>query len=134
MDYRIEKLEKFNDKRGQLVVFLKDSDLNKNLKQFGQIYFVTFDGKGIVRGNHYHRNIREWFGVVNGKVEVSLVDIKTKEKVKIILNADSKKYVRLEIGPNIAHGFKSLSGNVALLNYTDKEWESSDVIAYETIQ
>lgn len=131
MDYRIEHFEKFNDERGQLIVFLRNRDLNQNQKEFGQIYFVTFEKKGTIRANHYHKKFREWFGVVNGKVEVTLVDVKTKERKGFILDGDSKKYVRLEIGPNIAHGFKSISDKVSLLNYTDMEWMAGDVFPME---
>lgn len=134
MDYRIEHFEKFNDKRGQLVVFLRNRDLEKKLKEFGQIYFVTFEEKGVIRANHYHRKIREWFGVVDGRVKVVLMDVKTKQKKEMILDGDSKKYLRLEIGPNVAHGFKSLSKHVSLVNYTDIEWSSSDVISMEVIK
>ena len=134
MDYKIENFKKFRDKRGQLVVFLKNSDLDKKLKEFGQIYFVTFEKKGVARGNHYHKGMREWFGVVSGRVKVVLIDVKTKERKEMVLNGNSKKYIRLEIGPNIAHGFKSLSGFVSLLNYTDKEWRASDVTTMEVIK
>jgi len=134
MDYKIEHFEKFNDKRGQLVVFLKNRDLKKKFKNFGQIYFVTFEKKGIIRANHYHKKLREWFGVVNGKVKVNLVDVKTTERKEMILDGNSKKYVRLEIGPNIAHGFKSVSDSVSLLNYTDREWLAEDVFPMEVIK
>jgi len=134
MDYKIEHFEKFNDKRGQLVIFLRNRDLDKKLKFFGQIYFVTFEKKGIVRANHYHKEFREWFGVVDGKVKVVLVDIKTNERKEMVLDGNSKKYARLEIGPNIAHGFKSLTNSVSLLNYTDKEWSSKDVFPMEVIK
>ena len=134
MDYKIENFKKFRDKRGQLVVFLKNSDLDIKSKEFGQIYFVTFEKKDVVRGNHYHKGMREWFGVVSGRVKVVLIDVKTKERKEMVLNGNSKKYIRLEIGPNIAHGFKSLSGFVSLLNYTDKEWRASDVTTMEVIK
>lgn len=134
MDYKIEHFEKFNDKRGKLVVFLRNRDLDKKLKIFGQIYFVTFEKKGTVRANHYHKKFREWFGVVDGKVKVALVDVKTNERKELILDGNSKKYVRLEIGPNIAHGFKSISKLVSLLNYTDKEWSAKDVFSMEVIK
>lgn len=134
MDYKIEHFEKFNDKRGQLVVFLRNKDLEKNLKRFGQIYFVTFEKRGVTRGNHYHKKIKEWFGVVSGKVRVVLVDVKTGKRKQMILDGNSKDYVRLEIGPNIAHGFKSISNTVTLLNYTNKEWSDKDLIHMEVIK
>lgn len=131
MDYKIEYFEKFNDIRGQLVVFLKNSNLHIKNKQFGQIYFVTFNKKGIIRGNHYHKKWREWFGVVIGKLEVILKDIKTNETKKLILDSNSNKYIRLEIGPNIAHAFKNLSNNAALLNYTDSEWSNDNTFNFK---
>jgi len=133
MDYKIEHFEKFNDERGQLVVFLRNRNLEKNFKKFGQIYFVTFDKKGAVRGNHYHKRWREWFGVVTGKLEVILKDVKTKKSKILILDGNSNEYVRLEIGPNIVHAFKNISPKASLLNYADKEWSSGDTFSYKLI-
>ncbi len=134
MDYKIENFDKFIDNRGDLIVFLKASNLNKNYKEFGQIYFVTFSKKGVVRANHYHKRIREWFGVVNGKVSVILKDIKTEEKKRLILDAKSDKYIRLEIGPNVAHAFKSLTAKASVVNYTDQEWSSDDVFPLQLLK
>lgn len=134
MDFRIEYFEKFDDKRGQLVVFLRRRDVPIKLRKFGQIYFVTFKKRGVVRGNHYHKRLREWFGVVEGKLEVHLKDIRTNEVKRIVLNSDNKKYLRLEIGPNVAHAFKNLSSTASLLNYTDKEWSPDDVFRCEIVK
>lgn len=131
MDYKLEKIEKYNDKRGKLVVFLKNNDLGKNYKKFGQIYFITFDRKGVIRGNHYHKEWREWFGVVEGKLQVELEDIKTKEHISLVLNSEDKNYIRLEIGPYIVHSFKSLTKHASLLNYADKEWFPNDTFLYK---
>ena len=126
MDYKIDKFEKHNDQRGQLVVFLKKCNLSNNQKQFGQIYFVTFENKSVIRGNHYHKKWREWFGVVTGTLEVKLKDIKTGEEKELILDGDSSEYIRLEVGPNIAHSFKNSTEKAELLNYTDTEWSPDD--------
>lgn len=126
MDYKIDQIEKHNDPRGQLVVFIKNRELPKKYKEFGQIYFVTFEGQGVVRGNHYHKKWREWFGIVEGKLEVILKDVRTGKVKKMILSSASKKYTRLEVGPYIAHAFKNLSDTAALLNYTNTEWSKKD--------
>lgn len=126
MDYKIEEFEKHIDNRGHLVVFLKNSNLKKKDKKFGQIYFITFEKKGVTRGNHYHKKWREWFGIVNGKLKVILKNIITGEEIKFILDGSSKKYVRLEIGPNIIHTFTSITDKASLLNYTDSEWSPND--------
>lgn len=133
MDYKIEHFSKIGDKRGDLIVFLKHSQLPAHKKQFGQIYFVTFSKKGVVRGNHYHKRWREWFGIVTGKLAVKLKDVKTGEEVELTLTARKTKYVRLETGPNVAHAFKSLTRTAALLNYADGEWSADDSLEYKLL-
>ncbi|MBU1870360.1 MAG: WxcM-like domain-containing protein [Candidatus Omnitrophica bacterium] len=134
MDYQITKIEKHSDVRGQLVVFLRNSELKARNKKFGQIYFVSFNKKGIVRGNHYHKKWREWFGIVHGRVAVELEHVLTGERVSLKLDSEHSSYVRLEIGPNIAHAFKSLSDSVSLLNYGDKEWSAKDSHHYQLLK
>ena len=135
MDYKIEYFEKYNDKRGQLVVFLRNRDLKKKQKALGQIYFATFDKKNSIRGNHYHKKWREWFGVVSGRLKAIVMDIRTKEKKEFILDgSDTDKYIRLEIGPNIAHAFKNISNKASLLNYSDKEWSANDTFRIEIMK
>lgn len=135
MDYKITHFEKHNDKRGQLVVFLRNRDLKKKQKALGQIYFVTFDRKNSIRGNHYHKKWREWFGVVSGKLKVIIMDINTREKKEFIFDGDdANNYIRLEIGPNIAHAFKNISDKASLLNYSDKEWSASDTFRAEIMK
>lgn len=133
MDYKLEHFKKFPDKRGELIVFLKSSELPKSRKKFGQIYFVTFNKKKVVRGNHYHKKWREWFGIVAGILEVKLRDMKTGEEVELTLNSKNYQYIRLEIGPNIAHAFRSNSSYAALLNYADSEWAASDSLKYKLL-
>lgn len=131
MDYKIEQFNKFSDSRGDLIVFLKNGELPKDKKEFGQIYFVTFSGKDVVRGSHYHKRWTEWFGIVAGKLEVTLEDIVTKERKAFIFDSKEDKYARLAIGPNIAHSFKSLSSYAALLNYANSEWSDKDTFHYD---
>ncbi len=133
MDYKIEKFQKFSDERGDLIVFLRESQLVDAKKKFGQIYFVTFNKKNIIRGNHYHKKWHEWFGIVTGKVHVYLKDVRTNRTKNFILDAKKDHYKRLEIGPYIAHAFKSISSQAALLNYADSEWYSQDSIHYKLI-
>lgn len=126
MDYKLEKFEKFKDDRGDLIVFLRESQLDDAKKKFGQIYLVTFKKKGVVRGNHYHKKWHEWFGIIAGKVTCVLYDVRTGKKKKMTLDAQADKYIRLEVGPYIAHAFKSLTSYAALVNYADSEWNSKD--------
>jgi len=134
MDCKIETIRKHPDERGELVVFLRKRELEQARQAFGQIYFITFEGAGTVRGNHYHKRWREWFGIVHGEVRAELEDIVTKEKRSCVLSAGHSAYTRLEIGPNIAHAFRCLSPSAALLNYADAEWTAEDRFDYQLIK
>jgi len=133
MSYKIVNLEKAKDDRGNLTVFLRESELISAKKKFGQIYFVTFDKKGVIRGNHYHKKWHEWFGVIHGKVRVCMEDVRTKKRDQIILDAKKDKYIRLETGPYIAHAIKSLTKYASLLSYADTQWSGSDTYYYKLI-
>ena len=126
MDVRIDEFEVHEDDRGRLVVFQRHRDLPDDLRTFGQIYFVTFDRPGVVRGNHYHRRWREWFGVVSGQLEVALRDVRSGEERKLLLDSDEDRYSRLEVGPWVAHAFRCVTDSAALLNYADHEWCPAD--------
>ncbi len=119
MNFKIQHLPKYNDYRGYLVEFLKESELDGQNKNFGQIYFVTFTDKDIVRGNHYHKETEEWFGVVFGSLLVTLEDIHTKERKTFTLHYSESEFVRLWIGKEIAHAFKSLTKPAILLDYAN---------------
>ena len=123
MDYKITTFKRIKDKRGGLIVFLRESELDDAKKRFGQIYFVTFNKKGVVRGNHYHKKWHEWFGVVTGRVKVVLEDVRTGERDELVLSAAKDRYVRLETGPYIAHAIESLTNTASLLSYADNEWK-----------
>ena len=126
MDYKIVFCEKHTDERGYLVEFLKNSELEEEFKKFGEIYFVTFDKPNVVRGNHYHTRFSEWFGIAHGRIEVVLEDVKTKERITLILDANDKKFVRLYTGPYVAHAFRNLSPTALLLNYVTEEYNKTD--------
>lgn len=128
--FNIHQLKMHRDKRGQLVVFLKKSELPKSCLTFGQVYFVTFSDLGIVRGNHYHKKWQEWAGVVQGKVLVVLKDVWTRRRQELILDEKSRKQVRLEIPPYTAHAFKSLTATASLINYAPTLWSPRDDFEY----
>lgn len=133
LDFKIAKFKTFSDSRGKLIVFLRDTELHGTKKKFGQIYFVTFNHKGAVRGNHYHKKWNEWFGIVEGKVKVVIEDVRTKERKQLTLDAQKDKYVRIETGPFIAHAIVSLTKNASLLSYADSVWSKKDTHFYKVI-
>lgn len=134
MDFQLDAFEAHNDERGKLVVFLKEPELTEEYKKFGQIYFITFSGPGVIRGNHYHKNWHEWFGIVQGKVEAVVEDVRTKERKTFILDAEKDGYMRLQTGPYVAHAFRCLSTTAALLNYANSKWNDHDTLPYTLLQ
>lgn len=133
MDFEISEVENHNDARGKLFIFLKKDHLPKNSQTFGEIFYITFARKGIVRANHYHKNWQEWFILVSGKVEVVLEDIKTRKRFSTILKSQQGKIVRMRIGPLVAHAFRSLTARACLLNYSTHLWKKKDVYKYTLI-
>jgi dTDP-4-dehydrorhamnose 3,5-epimerase len=131
LNFKLTKFKSFSDKRGKLIVFLKESELHSAKKKFGQIYFVTFNKRGAVRGNHYHKKWYEWFGIVEGKVKVIIEDVRTKKRKQITLSAEKDKYIRIETGPYIAHAIVSLTKRASLLSYADTEWTTDDTHYYK---
>jgi len=101
--YKVKELEIHSDKRGWLVEMLKRNELKEDIKQ---IYVATIK-PGYIRGNHYHQKRTEWLFIINGKAELYLEDIKTKEK--ICLKISSKKPKVITIFPKIAHAVKNPS-------------------------
>lgn len=134
MNYKIDILNHFTDERGSLVEFIQSNNLaGKSSDHFGQIYFVTFNEKGVTRGNHYHNKPSESFTLIFGRVKVILEDIQTKERIDFILDSQEKPFKRLSIGPEIAHTFISLADYAILLNYADKVYDPKDEDKYSYI-
>lgn len=126
MIFRVDQCPKHADSRGRLIEFLRGSDLGEDADHFGQIYFVTFDSPGQVRGNHYHTHGFEVFGVIAGSLEVALEDVRTKERAEMVLDADDHLFTRLRIGSYVAHAFRNLSPTAILLDYTSHAYRPED--------
>jgi len=133
MEYTLKKIEKHTDERGFLVEFLKKSEMPEGHDKFGQIYYVTFDNAGVIRGNHYHSHKYEWFGVVFGDVQIDIEDVETKERKSFLISPTGQEFVRLGIGPNVAHAVKCLSEKAILIDYFTGEYspENSDTFFYK---
>ena len=114
MDIELEELKTNRSSKGYLVEFLTGEDIKIN-GGFGHCFFVDFKDKKSVRGNHYHEHQHEFYTVIEGKAEVTLVDIKSKKREKIILS--DSKFEKLRIGPMVAHAAVSLAPKTILLSY-----------------
>lgn len=127
LDYLLAELKKFEDDRGFLVEFLKQSELEKEKLIFGQIY-LSIISPGTLRGNHYHKTKDEYFAVMSGKVSVILEDVATGERVEIVMDSAKEKITRLRVGVNVAHAIKNICDtDVVLCAYTDKEYDPGNL-------
>lgn len=135
MDFSIDECQNYHDKRGTLIQFISEKFLVEHNLGFGQIYLLTFDGKGVVRGNHYHGHISEVFCLVQGEIEVALEDIETKERFSRVFNSAEGPISRISIGPKIAHAIKSISGSAVLVSYASKMYdpENEDKYTYHLL-
>jgi len=126
LNFRLEKSTRRRDRRGFLVDFLKREELKGEDKQFGQIYFVTFEKPGVTRGNHYHKEKKEWFVVGQGKVLAILEDVKTKRRETLVLDGDDDVYERLFVGEGVAHALINLTPFAYVVNYCNKPYHEDD--------
>lgn len=128
MNIEIKELEKFEDERGFLIEFLKGIELDKDNKEFGQLYTATIK-PNCIRGNHYHENKFEILTILSGKAQVLLENPKTKEKKEIIIDADKdEKLKRIKIGSYIAHVVKNISNSsVVVVSYTNQLYNPKNV-------
>jgi len=107
--YKVKELEIHSDKRGWLVEMLKRKEIKEDIKQ---IYVATIK-PGYIRGNHYHLKRTEWLFIINGKAELYLEDLKTKEKICFKLSPKEHKVIT--IFPKIAHAIKNSGKEIIYL-------------------
>ena len=101
--YEIKELEMHSDERGWFLEMFKRNELDKDIRQVSTASLKP----GVVKGNYYHLNKKEWFLVIGGKAEFYLVDSETKEKIRFKLNPEKPRVVT--IFPKIAHAVKNIS-------------------------
>lgn len=126
MDFVLEECPVYADARGHLAQVLTQSFLTTTNLGFGQVYYLDFSHKGVVRGNHYHRHSAEVFCLIQGRVRVMLEDVITKERRTLDLSVNEGKYSRLKIGPNIAHSLQSISDYAMMICFSSTEFNEQD--------
>jgi len=86
----------FADDRGKILGIKQ----NKIIKEINYLESKA----GCVRGGHYHKKTRESFYIIEGEIEIMLVNKKSKEKKVFIANGGDI----INIEPGIIHTFKVL--------------------------
>ena len=128
-DIETKQLKKFIDNRGWLAEIFRPEDVNKTMK--GQVT-VTTAHPGIIKANHYHKKMNEWYCVIKGKMHLVLKDMKSGEKKEVVLDEDDLKIIR--ITPWIAHGFKNISNDMLIvLMYIDRPFDPDDTDTFPEV-
>ncbi len=126
MNIKIEKCPAYHDERGDLIQFVTQQLLQEEALHFGQVYLLTFNGKDIVRGNHYHNHSSEIFCLISGSVEMIFEDVLTKERIHKSFTSDKNEFFRICIGEKIAHCIKSSSDFAVLVSFSSKEFDMNE--------
>ncbi len=114
------------DPRGWLHVALGASQLPADAA-FGELYVIQADDVGVRRGDHYHRQMHEWFSVVQGKATLQLRDPVSDERLAIPLNAKVPRTVGVPAG--IAHCFVNDGpGPMIVVAWASAEHDPADVV------
>ena len=126
----IKKLTVHTDSRGWLAEIFRQEYVGNTMK--GQVTITTAH-PGIVKANHYHKKLNEWYCVTQGKMLLALKDMETGEKKEIVLSEDELKI--LKITPGLAHGFKNIGDKMlVVLMYADRPFNPDDTDTYaETV-
>jgi dTDP-4-dehydrorhamnose 3,5-epimerase-like enzyme len=93
---------------------------------------LTFDGAGVVRGNHFHNHSSEVFCLIAGSVEIMCEAVETKERMSKVLKIENNQFYKIFIGPKIAHAIKSLSEFAVIVSFSSEEYHQyiDDKIEY----
>lgn len=77
---------------------------------------------GCVRGNHYHRQMRERICLFGSRARIAVVDRHTGAREERDV-ADDKAWL-LDIAPNVSHAIKNVgTGTLYLLCYADRPYD-----------
>ena len=114
------KLNKHNSPEGGLVVAQINDQIPFSIER---VFFVKPNSEGIIRGDHSHKSLTQFFICLSGKIEITIDDsINSK---KIILDSDSEG---LLIPPDIYCWQNYLSEDSILMVLCDKVFDESDYI------
>lgn len=117
-------LELHEDDRGYLFEVIHVSDLF--VPQFGQLYIVGNRTPHTVRAFHKHRDLHDWFCIVNGSAKFVLVDDREESptyRKSDTLVGSARKPSLIVVPPGVYHGWMSLESNTILCSVASHEYD-----------
>ena len=123
MDYKITELKKNIDDRGWLAEVIREDIIG----EFKQVYVATMK-KGVTRGNHYHKNRREWFCVIKGIARMTLW-VEGGVTTEIIM--DEKELRLIEVPPLAWHKLENIGkGTLIKISATSDLYDKNNTDTY----
>lgn len=102
------KIPSMTDERGYLFEF---TNLENNYKQIN----ILHSKKGTVRGNHYHKILKEKFFIIEGVAEIYIKNLKTNEEKKF--QCSNNEFFKVE--PYEYHTLRFIENSTILSFYSD---------------
>lgn len=97
-----------------------------NFGQWAEINYLQTNA-GYMRGNHYHKALREFIFILQGSVQVDFIDMKNSEKSKETFHLESGEGV--EITPYVFHTLRYLT-NTEQISLLDRSFDPDNPDLY----
>ena len=128
---RIEPIALWPDDRGHFQEVLRvGCGLAANFSAASTQISATVTYPGVVKAFHYHLKQSDCWSVVKGMLQVALVDLRTQSPTfgqRNTLYIGELRPWQLLIPPGVAHGYKVIGGDAAVLVYvTSRFYDPSD--------
>ncbi len=89
---------------------------------------VSHSSAGVVRGLHFHRKQTDYWVMVEGRLQVALIDLRKESpthRVALCLDLDSADPHALIIPPGVLHGYRAVS-DATMMYLLDYEYDATD--------
>jgi dTDP-4-dehydrorhamnose 3,5-epimerase-like enzyme len=107
--------------------------MNYHDEPFSDVHtYLVSIAPNMTRANHFHKKKEEWIALTAGVVELTTLDIRTKNKERIVLDTKTKEYSIVHIPPDIAHSLKNIGiCDASVLVFSKTPEDVSDTIPCE---
>lgn len=117
-------LNKHANERG-LLVQNDYPELFEHIKHF----MVSYTEPGVIRGNHYHKHKREWFLVIEGTMDLHIMNLETQKREQYTISSSQPELVIME--PNVVHAFCNIgSEKLIFLGLVNETFDESNPDTY----
>jgi dTDP-4-dehydrorhamnose 3,5-epimerase len=128
---RLAPVEIWPDDRGHFMEILRvGRGLASEFPPDSSQVSATLTYPGVIKAFHYHTRQFDCWTVVNGMLQVALADMRRESRtygLRNTLYVGSMRPWQILIPPGIAHGYKVIGGDPALLVYvTSRFYDPSD--------